>query len=44
MAALRVHDGNRTPTARALGIGRATLLRKLAQYQSAGPENCGSDL
>ena len=34
LAALEAHDGNRSHTAVALGIGRATLQRKLARYRS----------
>jgi transcriptional regulator of acetoin/glycerol metabolism len=31
--ALRVHGGNRTHAARALGVARATLIKKIKQYQ-----------
>jgi Nif-specific regulatory protein len=31
-AVLDHHDGNRTAAARAMGIGRNTLLRKIKQY------------
>ena len=33
--ALKRHDGNRTKTAEALGIGRRTLIRKLHEYGAA---------
>ncbi|MBZ0255800.1 sigma-54 dependent transcriptional regulator, partial [bacterium] len=40
--ALKRHDGNRTKTAEALGIGRRTLIRKLHEY-GAGKEDESSD-
>ena len=36
LAVLELNDGNRTRTARQLGIGSATLYRKLKRYESIG--------
>jgi transcriptional regulator with PAS, ATPase and Fis domain len=33
---LKYHEGNRTKTAKTLGIGIRTLQRKLKKYQEAG--------
>jgi transcriptional regulator with PAS, ATPase and Fis domain len=35
-AALATHGGNRSATAKAMGIGRTTLLRKIGQHGIAG--------
>lgn len=36
---LREHDGNRTHTARALGISRATLIKKIRDYGLGGTDD-----
>lgn len=37
LEALRRHGGNKARTAAALGIGRATLYRKLRGYRDSSP-------
>ncbi|WP_412566459.1 helix-turn-helix domain-containing protein [Streptomyces chartreusis] len=39
LEALRRHGGNKARAATALGIGRATLYRKLREYQGRDAQN-----
>ncbi len=41
LAVLKVHKGNRTAAATALGVSRRTLINKLHEYTTAGYKACG---